>query len=317
IFADRHLYFALLLALVIILPNLIWQISHHFPVFKHMKELQETQLVHVNRLDFFIEQLLFFICGIFVLLAGIIGLIINKQFRQHQWVLFTYIITLLIFSYFRAKGYYALGLYTVLLAFGSVYLAQVVKRPVFRTLLLAFITGSFTYLLPLIMPLYSPVQIIAHHNKFQKAGLLKWNNGKEHELPQDYADMLGWKELATIVDSAYRMVPDKEHLLVLCDNYGQAGAINYYSVFGNIHAASFDADYIHWMDLEKPIRTKIRIREYDSRAAAAEDSLNYGSMQKIGMIKNRYSLEYGTAVYLLKDPKIDVNADLKSYIKEE
>lgn len=317
IFADRHFYFALLLAVVIILPNLIWQISHHFPVFRHMKELRETQLVHVNRLDFFVEQLLFFICGIFVLLAGITGLIFNKQFRQHQWVLFTYIATILIFSYFNAKGYYALGLYPPLLAFGSTYLAQVLQRPLFRALLLIFITGTFTYLLPLVMPLYTPVQIIAHHNKFRKAGLLKWNDGKDHELPQDYADMLGWKELATIVDSAYRIVPDKEHLLILCDNYGQAGAINYYSAFGNIHASSFNADYMHWMDLEKPIRTKIRIREYYPRDAAAKDSLDFGSMQKIGMVQNPWCLEYGTTVYLLKDPKIDVNAKLKSYIKED
>ncbi|KKX47100.1 hypothetical protein L950_0228290 [Sphingobacterium sp. IITKGP-BTPF85] len=26
--------------------------------------------------------------------------------------------------------------------------------------------------------------------------MLTWEDGKEHQLPQDFADMLGWKELA-------------------------------------------------------------------------------------------------------------------------
>ncbi len=42
--------------------------------------------------------------------------------------------------------------------------------------------------------------------------------------------------------------PMQTETLVLCDNYGQAGAINYYTKTG-IKATSFNADYIDWFDL--------------------------------------------------------------------
>lgn len=316
LFTHKHFYGALLLMIVLVSPNVIWQIVNHFPVLKHMKELQETQLTHVNRADFFKEQLLYFACAIFVLLGGFIGLLLHRPWREHRWVLFTYVATIALFSFFNAKGYYALGLYPVILAFGSAYLSLKLKRWPFRALLLAFTIGTFIWLIPFIMPVYSPVQIIAEHNRFQRLGLLRWNDGQEHDLPQDYADMTGWRELAAIVDSAYNLVPDKSGLLILCDNYGEAGAINYYSAFGNIGATSFSADYKYWMDLTVPVRTKIRVREFYSREAATKDSLDYRSMRRIGEVRNPYSLERGTAVYLLHDPKVDVNAELRKYLSE-
>ena len=48
IFLNRHFYFALGLAFLIFLPNLIWQFSYHLPVFYHMHELTSTQLQYVQ-----------------------------------------------------------------------------------------------------------------------------------------------------------------------------------------------------------------------------------------------------------------------------
>uniref|UniRef100_UPI0023F35110 glycosyltransferase family 39 protein n=1 Tax=Chryseobacterium sp. TaxID=1871047 RepID=UPI0023F35110 len=47
IFMQPHVYWAALLALIIIFPNLLWQYQNQFPVIHHMKELSEKQLVHV------------------------------------------------------------------------------------------------------------------------------------------------------------------------------------------------------------------------------------------------------------------------------
>lgn len=60
-------------------------------------------------------------------------------------------------------------------------------------------------------------------------GMLRWEDGKDHQLPQDFADMLGWKELARKTDSLYALLPNQKETIILCDNYGQAGAINFYS----------------------------------------------------------------------------------------
>ena len=57
IFFNRHFYFALGLAFLIFLPNLIWQYIYHFPVFYHMHELTSTQLQYVPPPAFLKDQL--------------------------------------------------------------------------------------------------------------------------------------------------------------------------------------------------------------------------------------------------------------------
>nr|WP_199158662.1 glycosyltransferase family 39 protein [Pedobacter sp. ASV2] len=319
IFADKHFYFSILLILLIISPNVIWQINNHFPVLKHMKLLQATQLVHVNRIDFFIGQILFFISSIFILMAGIGSLFFYKDFRKHSWVILTYLFTLIIFSYFKAKDYYALGLYPVLLAFGAVYLARALsKKYVLTSLLFAFTIGSFIYLLPLIMPFYSPDEIVAHHKRFERVGALLWEDGKNHQLPQDYADMQGWKEMAALTDIAYEKVKDKSALLIRADNYGQAGAVNYYSKYKNINAVSYNADYLYWFKMDKPIKHLVLIREFDDRDPERKREKPYfGRITKIGEVKNKFSREYGASVFLLEDANVDINKIILSEIKED
>lgn len=60
IFINKYFYYAAGLGLLLIAPNLVWQYQHNFPVIHHMKELSETQLVNVTRVDFLKEQVLFF-----------------------------------------------------------------------------------------------------------------------------------------------------------------------------------------------------------------------------------------------------------------
>lgn len=51
-----------------------------------------------------------------------------------------------------------------------------------------------------------------------------YEDGKYHVMPQNFADMPGWKELAAIIDPVYTMLPAAWQTLILCENYGQAGA---------------------------------------------------------------------------------------------
>ncbi|MFC4213256.1 glycosyltransferase family 39 protein [Pedobacter lithocola] len=318
IFTNRHLYFAILLALIIIAPNVIWQINHNFPVISHMQELAETQLVHVKRSDFFKEQILFFITDIFVLVAAFVGFAIYKPFRKHLWVIFTYIFTLIIFSYFNAKSYYALSLYPVLLAFGSVFISIIsTKKYALRTVLFVFIVGMCVYITPIIMPVYSPVKIIENHNRFERVGALRWEDGENHNLPQDFADMQGWKELAHLTDIAYAKVKDKSAVVVRTDNYGQAGAINYYSKFKDINAVSYNADYLYWFKIDKPIKDLILVREINEEdPQRKKEQPLFDKIIKVGEVKNPYAREKGTAVFLLQGAKIDVNSRLQQEIQE-
>jgi hypothetical protein len=49
-------------------------------------------------------------------------------------------------------------------------------------------------------------------------------------LPQHVADRFGWEELTSITATAWRSLTDDErkNAVIVGDNYGEAGAINYY-----------------------------------------------------------------------------------------
>ena len=265
VFLNKQFYFSILVAFLIISPNLIWQYKNDFPVFQHLKTLTETQLINVSRIDFFKEQLLFFIGGLFVIILAFISFFTYTSFKKYQIFFWSYIYTIVIFSYFKAKGYYAIGLYPILLAFGSVYAEKLLTggwlkyiRPILVLIPIMTILPLFKF----IVPVLSPEQIIEKTDSFKRIGLLRWEDGIDHSLPQDYADMLGWRELANIVDVAFDSIDDKENTLIHCDNYGQAGAINYYSNQNYTQAVSMNADYINWYPLDKmEIKNVILVKE--------------------------------------------------------
>lgn len=157
-------------------------------------------------------------------------------------------------------------------------------------------------------PNESPEYIKAHPEKYKEYGLLRWEDGKDHELPQDFADMLGWSELAQKVDSIYATLPNKDKTLVLCDNYGQAGAINYYSK-KRIKAVSFNADYINWFDLERQYENLIRIKENDERDEdeLAITSPYFETSTLADSITNRDAREFRTRIFVFIGAKIDIN----------
>jgi hypothetical protein len=68
-------------------------------------------------------------------------------------------------------------------------------------------------------------------------------------LPQLYADMYGWKEMAGAVAIAYNKLSpeDKQHCAIFGQNYGQAGAIDFFGAkMGLPGAISGHQSYFYW-----------------------------------------------------------------------
>jgi hypothetical protein len=168
-------------------------------------------------------------------------------------------------------------------------------------------------------PNKSPEYIIQHHERYKKFGLLRWEDGKDHSLPQDFADMLGWKELAEKVDKAYVQMPDQESTLVLCDNYGQAGAINYYTKEG-VRAVSFNADYIEWFDLDKVYEHLIRIKDHsvgdDEVDELIETAPYFETAVRFDSITNVHAREFGTTIFSFAGAKVNINERIEDEINE-
>lgn len=319
IFINKHVYGALLLTFIIVLPNLLWQYHYRFPVIHHMKELSERQLVNVNRFDFLKAQMLFFIGIVFAVIAGWYALLFYRPFEKFRFFFWGYVFTIGLFMFFKAKDYYAIGLYPVYIAFGSVYLDYWFGKgwkKVFKPVCIIFPILMFLPLYFFAFPNNSPEYIAGHPKWYKEIGLLRWEDGKDHSLPQDFADMQGWKELAQKVDSEYSYLSKSGNTLVLCDNYGQAGAINYYSKLG-IRAVSFNADYINWFDLSKKYNNVIRVKDYsESKNELRETSPYFKNSVVVGSVTNPFARENGAVIFGFKGAKIDINKRVSDEIDE-
>ena len=220
------------------LPNILWQYGYQWPIFDHLKKLSETQLVHVSPLGFLEGQLWMNPFTSVVWLTGIFFFLFAKRgrmFRATGWIFVTALAVLLIFS---GKDYYLLPAYPMLLAGGSVLIAGwawIEKRKWLQTVVVIIMAAVHTRFIPYGIPIYSVNKMqeyclyMAEHRGLD--GPLRWETGKMHKLPQDYADMLGWEGIARTTSKVYHSLPDSEKTdcAVIGSNYGLAGAIDYYS----------------------------------------------------------------------------------------
>lgn len=320
IFLDKNFYLSIGIAAIIVLPNFIWQYQNHFPTYHQLNDLAKTQLVNVNRADFIKDQFLYFSSSIVIILASFVAFFLYPPFRQYRLFFWSYVITLILFIFFKAKSYYAIGLYPVLICFGIVYLEVRLAynwKKYLRVLVLILMIGGSIPLFLIAFPVQSPAAIQKSNERYKAFGVLRWEDGKDHRLPQDFADMLGWKELALKVDSVYSTLPNKDKTLILCDNYGQAGAINYYTT-QHIRAVSFNADYINWFDLTKNYENLIRVKEQDSTFKELQITSPFFRNSMIaGSITNSDAREFGTAIFAFTGAKIDIRDRIKNEINEK
>jgi hypothetical protein len=257
IFLNKHLYIAAGISLLFLLPNIIWEFMHKFPVVQQLTELQQTQLQYLSPFKFLLNQLLLVISALPIWLFGLYFLLFKKEEKPFRLFGFAYVTLIAVLFILHGKDYYSLGIYPMLLAFGSVYFERIAQQNSIAKLIVRILPVLFALvisyvLFPIALPMLSPENAA---NFFQKTGaakigVLTWEDGKTHPLPQDFADMLGWNEMAEKAAGFYNEVPDSEKkcTMIFGDNYGEAGALCWYaSKFNMPEAVSLNSNFAFWM----------------------------------------------------------------------
>jgi hypothetical protein len=99
-----------------------------------------------------------------------------------------------------------------------------------RGTLWVLVAGWGALTVPLGLP-FLPPEPMARYAARLGAGATTTNVGDRLALPQDYADMLGWDELAAATEAVWRGLPpeDRRRAVIIATNYGRAGAIDWFS----------------------------------------------------------------------------------------
>lgn len=314
VFINKHFYYASLIALLIFLPNIIWQYNHRFPVITHMGELQEEQLKYNSATGFLKSQLFMNLPCVFLWIAGLIHIIFIAKGKPYRLIGWTYLFVIILLIVLRGKDYYALGAYPVLFSFGAYHMekATSIRFRWTRYVMLTFSIALGIFGMPLTMPLAKPEMLAKYYEQtgLNKTGSFKWEDQQMHPLPQDFADMMGWKEMALKTGAVYNSLSPEERkkTFVYSRGYYTAGALNYYRKEADLpEVYSDNASFLFWLPDKYDVKNLILV----GHQIPDKDDVVFQQFEKMS-VKDSISMplfrETGTKIILYENGNDSLNS---------
>jgi 4-amino-4-deoxy-L-arabinose transferase-like glycosyltransferase len=245
-----------LIAFLIFLPNLLWEIHRDFPTIELLRNVQASgRNTEVGPLKFLETQALMIFHPLTapVWIAGLTELLRDREGKGCRVLGIAWLVIITCMLTMHGRMYYPAPAYPMLFAAGGVVFERWFAairagrwlRPVYLSLLA--ITGI------LIAPFaYFPMLTVDQYTAYAKLlhfGPPPIETHRLGPLPQLYADQFGWKEMAQVVADAYHKLPPEEQksCAIFGQNYGQAGAIDFFGAkMGLPPAISGHQSYFYW-----------------------------------------------------------------------
>lgn len=252
LFKSKWIWIAAMIALLLFLPNLIWEARHGWPQVEVVRNAQRLKNVSISPLRFLFEQVLFLHpLELPLWLGGLAWCFLTVQGKRFRFLGWAYLIVLFLFISMHGKSYYPLPYYPMLMAAGGVAFERLVSARNRRSLAVAFplimvIGGVAT--IPFGVPVL-PVATFLRYSSGLPMFQVRVESDPKVSLPQLYADMFGWKNMANVVSDVYHKIPagERSRCAILAGNYGEAGAIDYYGPkLGLPKAISGHNSYFDW-----------------------------------------------------------------------
>ena len=227
-------YAAAALALALFTPFVIWNAQHGWAHLEFMRNATEGKYSSLTRTRFLADQFLVMNPLTYLIsLPGLAWCLAHREARRWRpvGILFlTVFVVLLVNPHTKAE--YMAAAYPMLFASGgvAVELVRQPRRIAGVWILSGLLVVSGAILAPLAMPVL-PVDTYVRYASALGMTPSTAENLELADLPQFFADMHGWEELAQDVSQAYLTIPEAERTTTvsLVSNYGQAGALELYA----------------------------------------------------------------------------------------
>src|SRR6185436_5506154 len=208
---------------------LLWQLAHGWPTLEFMRNAANVKMNDVSLVQFLLDQLLsmnpaaapVWLAGLFFGLAG--GA--RSRGQVLAWMYVAVFVLLALAG--RSRASYLAPAYPALFALGAVAWERFTEPA--RAWLRPALAGVVVAVGLLIMPFALPVLPVDVFVRYQNAfGMAPRTEERQQMglLPQQYADMFGWEEMAALVGEAFdRLTPEERaNCGIFGQNYGEAGA---------------------------------------------------------------------------------------------
>lgn len=228
---SRWLWFGVGVAIAVFLPNLIWQIRHHFVSIDFLHHIHSRDVGEGRAKGFLSGQFLIstspFTAPIW--LAGLAYCWFSREGKRYRMLGWMYAIPFAIYFLAKGRAYYPGPAYPMLFAVGAVRGERWITslKPawsrIVRAATFAGIAAGGVLAVALIVPILpvgSPRNIAIKSN-------------------EDLREEIGWRELvATVAGIRASLSPAaRANFAILATNYGEAGAIDFYGPAYGLPAA--------------------------------------------------------------------------------
>jgi hypothetical protein len=229
---------------------------------------------------------------VLVALLGLCWLLFSNDGRRYRFLAIVFLTVFgILFLNAHTKAEYIAAAYTLLFVGGGVMverLGQRWGRGVPLTLG-AMLVVSGVLVAPFAMPVL-PVETYIRYAHMMGMSPSTPEKLQLAELPQFFADMQGWEELAQDVSKAYLSIPEEERstTVALVGNYGEAGALEHYArMYPLPRVICPHNSYWFWGVGDTHITTFIRLGGKQD-----DHSKNYGDVTLAGVHTCRYCMPY-------------------------
>ncbi len=228
-------YLAVSIAIVLFLPFVIWNIQNDWAHLEFMQRALSQKYSGVTRWDLIAGQ--FLNIGPVNLIVAISGLMYyffhkaGKNFRMLGIVFLS--VFAILFLNGHSKPEYLTPAVPFLLTGGGIYIESLTSKKmlfILRVVLAILIVIPGIMFAPFAIPIL-PVDDFIQHS--QNLGITHESAESKElaQLPQHYADMFGWENMARRTSEIYINLPDtlREGTVVYVQNYGEAASLEYFS----------------------------------------------------------------------------------------
>lgn len=251
-FREKWIWLGGLVAFLIALPNITWQVQNHWPTWELLYNVAHSgKNVVLNPANFLLQQVLLMNPGTLPLwLGGLVWLLVSNDGRRYRALAIIYLFTLVEFTLLHGKVYYLAPAYPMLFATGGVTLERLpnLRGQWLRPAMVALMIIPAAVLAPIALPVLPPEKLVVYMNAIHFHPP-RTETSHTAALPQYFADEFGWEEMVASVAHAYDQLPaeDKKRTAIFCQNYGQAGAIDFFGPkYGLPPALSGHQNYYLW-----------------------------------------------------------------------
>jgi hypothetical protein len=309
-FAEKWIWSGGLIGFAIALPNVLWQAQHHWPTYELLSNIAHSDKnVPLSPAQFIVQQVFFMNPGTLPLwLAGLCWVFGSPDGRRYMALGISYLVMLAEFIILHGKSYYLAPAYPMLFAAGGIAVERIFANRLkwFKAGLLLLILASGTLLAPLAVPILPPAKLVAYMRAIRLEPP-RTETSHTAPLPQIFADQFGWQEMVGSVGHVYNHLrpEDKKRAAIFCQNYGEAGAIDFFGPkFGLPPAISGHQNYFLWgpRNWTGEVALVLDTRDDDERE-------QFASVEDLGQIVSSpwaMPFERRMHVYLCHDLKANV-----------